>query len=255
METRQTPIAQFTTNSFVGNPIGVILLGTAAGMGLMMVGTMLGAPIVITMVLLFSGIGLVYGFMIGKVRYSLFVDGIEQKIHKFIPYYLSKKEETRFVAWQHIKSYKNDTDFSRQMREYEYIKLYLFVPPKEVWITNQIDNAGFQRFKEAFLLKMTEFAPAEEVTRFTQSIDERNGTEGARSVNAASSGIEIKRRKSFYKTRFARFITLFFIAVCCGLVWYGILNGMRFTNWFRLAIILVPGTIYMVYRVFIRSNH
>ena len=250
MQTNPTPLAQFTSNSFVGNPIGVIVLGTAAGMGLMMVGIMLGAPIILSMILLLSGIGLVYGYMIGKVQYSLFSGGIEQRIRKFIPYYLSKKEETRFIAWQNIKSFKIDTDFSRQLQEYEFIKLYLRTSPGEIWITNQIDKPGFERFKETFVLKMEEFTPQSDVENETSV--SYSSTKQVKPVS--SSRPVIKQKKSFYATVFAKILTLFFVIVSLGLVWYGLINGMRLTNWFRLAIILIPGTIYMVYRVFVRSN-
>lgn len=250
MQTNPTLLAQFTTNSFVGNPIGVIILGTAAGMGFMFVGIMLGSPIVLSMILLFAGIGLVYGYMIGKVQYSLYADGIEQRIKKFIPYYLKKKEETRFIKWEQIKSFKNDTDFSRQVKEYEYIKLYLNTPPREIWITDQIDPVGFNVFNSAFLLKMQEFTPQPQAeNEATISYSSFKNVQPSSSIKPI-----IKQKKSFYNTVFAKVITLLFVAVSLSIAWFGIINGMRLTNWFRLGIILIPGTIYMVYRVFVRSN-
>jgi hypothetical protein len=55
MQRTGTPIAKFTTNSFVENPIGVIALATSIGMGFMVVGIALGLPIVLSMGLLFGG--------------------------------------------------------------------------------------------------------------------------------------------------------------------------------------------------------
>ncbi len=254
METNSTPLAQFTTNSFVGNPIGVIVLGTAVGMGFMFVGILLGAPIYLSMALLFGGIGLVYGYMIGKVQYTLLPNGVEQRIRKFIPFYLSKKEETRFIKWEQINSFKNDTDFSRQVKEYEYLKLYLNVPPREIWITNQLDDAGFQQFKNAFLIKMQEFTPQQEVVGFTKT-EEINPYSLAQNQNPSSGKrIEIKEKKSFYKTTFAKILTVFFVLVAIGITLVGISVGMRTTNWIKFGIIILPGTFYMVSRVFVRST-
>jgi hypothetical protein len=255
METNSTPLAQFTTNSFVGNPIGVIVLGTAVGMGFMFVGILLGAPIYLSMALLFGGIGLVYGYMIGKVQYTLLPNGVEQRIRKFIPYYLNKKEETRFIKWEQINSFKNDTDFSRQVKEYEYIKLYLNVPPREIWITDQIDPIGFNVFKSAFLLRMQEFIPQPKVASLA-SVEANNPYFLSRGVKSTSGKqIEIKEKKSFYKTTLAKIITIVFVLVAIGIALVGVSVGMRTTNWIKFGIIILPGTFYMVSRVFIRGNN
>jgi len=254
MQTYQTPLAQFTTNSFVGNPIQVILLGTSVGMCLMFVGIVIGVPVFISMALLFGGIGLVYGYMIGKVQYTLLPNGIEQRIRKFIPFYLSKKEETRFIGWEQINSFKNDTDYSRQVKEYEYIKLYLNAAPREIWITNQLDEAGFNTFKDAFLLKMQEFKPQIVVGDYANE-DAQNPYSLSRGLRAGGGKkIEIKEKKSFYKTTLAKIVTILFVLASIGIAILGVSMNMRITNWIKFGIIILPGTFYMVSRVFIRSN-
>ena len=62
------------------------------------------------------------------------------------------------------------------------------------------------------------------------------------------------RKKAFYETLFAKLFTLFMLFLCGGLMYYGAQYGMRQSNWFKLAAVLVPGTIYMAYRVFFASQ-
>lgn len=84
--------AKFSTNSFASNPYAVIVIGGVVGMTLMFLGIMLGAPDFVCLVLLLGGIGLAFGFGIGKVQYSISRNRIEQKIRRFIPYALKGKE-------------------------------------------------------------------------------------------------------------------------------------------------------------------
>lgn len=138
---------RFTTKGFVKNPISTILLATFVGMMLMFVVMSTGLGVIPSMLGLFGGIYLVYGFQVATIDYEISSDGIHQNIRRLLPYKLNKKESKRLIKWEDIKSYKNDTDFSRQLQEYEFIKLYLRKKPKEIWITNQRNKHGFEEFK------------------------------------------------------------------------------------------------------------
>ena len=61
----------------------------------------------------------------------------------------------------------------------------------------------------------------------------------------------LKERKGFYETLFAKIITVFFILLSIGLIYLFIIGTLgKATHIFRLFIIIIPGTIYMAYRVF-----
>ncbi len=261
MEAPEAIQATFTTNSFASNPYQVIAVGFFAGMSLMFFGIMLGAPVIISMVLLFAGIGLSYGYGIGKVQYSITQSGIEQKIRRFIPYAVKGKEETRMISWNKISSFKNDSDKKRYGGEYEFIKLYLKISPGEIWITDEHDKAGFQLFKDAFLLMVGEVNAQKEkatnanlqqlpVSQNSPSINEGKYRQQSKRLSSINENLPIRQRKGFYETFFAKALTLFFTLFTILLIWIIAYQGMHFTNWFKLMFIVLPGTVYMLYRVF-----
>jgi hypothetical protein len=257
MEPQASPNVQFTTNGFVGNPYLIIFLGFFSGMTLMFFGIMLGGPVFISMLLLLGGIGLAFGYGIGKVTYTLTNKGITQKIRRFISLGLKQKEKIRNIPWKNITSYKNDTDKKRYSGEYEYLKLYLNISPGEVWMTNEHDDPGFRKFKEAFLQKVkTIHSPSVEtiihpLPSANIVTSEPEGKED-KGIGKPSIGtpLQIKERKSFYKTFFAKLITVLFVFITIILIWVLSFKGMHVTNWFKLLYIILPGTVYMVYRVY-----
>lgn len=242
MPNLDNPITSFTTNSFVYNPTKTIISAVFAGMGFMYITIFLGAPIIVSMLALFSGILLVYGYRIGKVKYSLYPFGIHQTIRRFIPDILGKEAEERLFTWNLINSYKIDRDMSKSLKSYYFIKLYLNVAPKQIWITDQVDKEGFERFKFEFEKLIREHTILRAENDFnTRSI---SNVEDIRPQY-------VKRKKGFYSTILAKIVTLFFVILSILLLIFAIQSGMRATNWFRLGVVIIPGTIYMVYRVFL----
>ena len=133
--------------------MGAIAIATVAGMMLMSMGIMLNASIWLSMALLFAGIFFVYGWLAGKVTYTLYEEGIQQKIDRFIPMYCGSKPKERWVYWDDIRSFKNDKDWSRRFQEYEFLKIYLKTAPGEIWINDQINKQGLQPLEMLFLFR------------------------------------------------------------------------------------------------------
>ena len=247
-------LAQFSTNSFIDHPMASIGIATAAGMGLMFVSISFGAPIFVSMVFLFAGILLVYGYKVGDVRYTLFEDHLEQEIKRFLPYYLKKTVQVRKIYWKDVKSFKNDFDYTRNREEYEYLKLYLKKSPGEVWITNQKNKEGFENFRDQFLLLLN---PATSpVTQKQESASKVAEVQPQSKVSKASNSStkHIKQLPSFYETWFAKILTVFFALLTIGIFVYSQLNGLKFSHQVRFQVVLLPGTIYMIYRVFVRTK-
>ncbi len=243
-EPKSPLLASLHTNGFVANPMSSIAIATVCGMGFMFVTILLGAPILISMVGLFGGILLVYGYRVGKVTYDLYEDGIQMSIRRFIPYYLKKKEEQRFVAWKYIKSFKNDFDQQRGGGEYEFLKLYLSKSPGEIWITDQHDKSGFQAFRDAF----------KEVVRKEHEASTKTqlGEQQSEKVSVKTKPTHLIEKVGFYKTITAKVITILFILIAAGLVVLNQTQGLSFRNLFRLELVIIPGVAYMVYRVFVK---
>lgn len=239
-------LASLKTNGFVSNPLGSIAIATMMGMGLMFITIMMGAHIFISMIALFAGILLVYGYKVGKITYDLYADGIHMRIRKFIPYFLKKKEAERFIVWRSIRSFKNDIDQKRGGGEYEFLKLYLDQSPGEVWITDQLDKNGFQMFKIEFY----------EIVRKEHEASKKPSTSEDKMIGdvETTKSKHLVEKRSFYKSNAAKALTIFFILVAVGLAVNNQMQGLSFRNLFRLELIIIPGITYMVYRVFVKQE-
>ncbi|MFY0644687.1 MAG: hypothetical protein JXR19_09510 [Bacteroidia bacterium] len=237
----------FTTNSFSENPMNVIIMATAAGFSLMVVFILLGAPILLTMAALFGGILWVYGYKIGETTYEIYEHGIYQHIKNFIPYRLSKKTKERFIKWEDIRYFKHDHDMTRELKEYEFIKLYLRKAPGQIWITDQKNRAGFEKFRDVFI-ESAQIGVQKPTSVAHQKSDIPKSSEAKKT--------RVKQRKGFYSSIAAKLITIVLVLLTVALFVYGATSGMRVANWFRLAAILLPGCLYMLYRVFFtRTNN
>ena len=258
METQETnneeAIYEFTTNGFVENPIGSIVIATVAGMGLMFVTIMIGMPIIISMAALFAGILLVYGYKSGKVTYRLYSDGLGLTTRRFIPYWLKKKEGYKKLKWEEVKSYTHDFDKTRTGEEYEYIKLYLSKSPGQIWVTNQRNKGGFEIFRDNFLqlVALDQQVGDSPETKVPKS--NRIGKQETLEIKESSEKVYLVKRKSFYKTRAAKVLTILFVVISIFLVLLNLNFGLSWQNLFRLEVIIVPGIVYMIYRVYVKDD-
>lgn len=244
-------IGTYHGNSFSSNPMSVIFTGAAVGLSLMMLSIFIKAPAFLSVAALIGGILLVYGFKIGKTRYELYAEGIAQEIQLFIPSIFSKAPVKRFIAWKEIKAFKNDVDLKRNLGQYEYLKLYLRKAPGEIWITNENDPQAFILFRDKFLALM----PAKEAKKTKVAPLENEHTSVYESVLPAQNlskneTLHIKEKPSFYKGRAGKLLSLIFVAFCIAIFVFGAQNGMRNSNWYKLAAVVVPGTVYLIYRSF-----
>ena len=237
----QNKINEFTTNSFAENPMGTIALATACGMGLMFMSITLGMPIVVSMVMLIGGILLVYGWSIGKVTYTMYEDGFTQTIRRFIPYRLWGRTSEREIVWSDIVSYKSDVDATRSMKEYEFIKLRLRKSPHSIWITDQHDKDGFGTFRDSFV---------EQVAKYNEAFTaEKKLEEPMRRETSMSQKKPVVVKKSFYARPIAKLVAVVLVIVMVSLVAFSVRYGIGVTSTFKLLLIVVPGTFYVLYRV------
>ena len=234
-------LCRFQTQGFADNPTESIAMATGVGMAFMFLGILLGASVWLSMALLIGGILAVYGYRAGSVEYLLYTWGIEQRLRRFIPYQFAKKESTRRILWSDIKSFKNDRDLSRSQGEYEYLKFYLKTAPGQIWITDQKNKPGFEQFRTSFL----------EAVKSPESAEQ---PDSVRSTTTVAPKPLVERKPGFYDTFWAKVLTIFLMVIVVGLILYRATSEMKFSQWFRLEFILIPGTMYMVYRVFLRKS-
>lgn len=245
LEQKEAVLNEFRTNGFVANPQSSIVIATVCGMGLMFLTIMVGAPIIVSMVALIGGILLVYGYRVGQITYQITTSGLHIKIRIFLPYWIRKKEEYRYVLWQDVRSFKHDFDQNRSCQQYEYIKLYLRKYPGEVWIANQRDKSGFVTFRDTFLQIV--------------AIERHNSETNTKAISEVSHKKVVEhnepflvKRKGFYKTTSAKIVIVLLILAAVGLVLYNQFYGLSLRNLFRLEAIIIPGVAYMIYRVLVK---
>lgn len=137
--------------------------------------------------------------------------------------------------------------------------------PGEVWITDEHDRAGFLKFRDAFLLiasdlqkqdtrKPTATLQPQSASGNYKPLYETNSRQKAGYLQPSDHPPVIRQRRSFYETFPAKAITIFFTLFTLFLIWIIFSDGMRASNLFKLMVIILPGTVYMLYRVFFKKS-
>lgn len=142
-----------------------------------------------------------------------------------------------------------NTILTRQEQEYEYIKLFLKKSSGQIWITNQRDKSGFETFRDTFLQLVAVERRSRDATMSKVSTEKRIGEEQQEAPKEY-----LTQKESFYKTRKAKVITILFVIVAILLILIHMNQGLSTRNLFRLEVIIVPGIIYMIYRVYVKED-
>lgn len=197
----------------------------------------LGVPILIVVAVFLINIYVLIMWRSGSVRYDLYSWGFTQHLS---PTFNKNRRIKRVFTWDDVKSYQVGIDMNRQKQEYNYLKLSLRKAPNHIQIQDTESTMDmFMRFREAFVEQIEHFNASPETATPAPS--------PAEPVHRP-----IKKRKDFYKTFVAKAFTLVMVVFSLVLVGYVVMNfgDVRRTNMFRIFAIILPGTLYMVYRVF-----
>lgn len=153
----------------------------------------------------------------------------------------------RRYRWDEVESWLVDADLVRGTGSRRFVDLRL--------------RDGYRmRFREA-----NERPDDPEFTAFAEALAAYAGgaAEVAASAHAAPTPHPTRQptahapsapvqRRSFYRTPFARFLTTFFLILTVGLLAAAVLLPQYFggSAWFRLVVVIIPGTLYMAMRSF-----
>lgn len=145
----------------------------------------------------------------------------------------------RRYRWDEVESWLVDADLVRGTGSRRFVDLRL--------------RDGYRmRFREA-----NERPDDPEFTAFAEALAAHAG--GAAEVAASAREAPAPhpmplpvQRRSFYRTPFARFLTTFFLILTVGLLAAAVLLPQYFggSAWFRLVVVIIPGTLYMAMRSF-----
>lgn len=236
------PVTKLQTNGFFVQPAVGIFIGTAAGMGLMMVVILAGGHPFLAMGALFAGILGAFGVLSGKMCFELNENGLSREFRPFLARFVRRKASQQHFDFADIVSFQREKDLSRSMKEVEYLRIKLRTAPFTILITDQANPDGFRMFADAF---------EGQVHRFNEiptpvPID---------ALPEPKPRVIIRRKKGFYGTVWAKILTFVFVWATLGLISAVILGEAKVTHILRMAIVIIPGTSYMVYRVFLKKDH
>lgn len=165
----------------------------------------------------------------------------ELGIHQYLHYDKSAGHSStqKSYAWDQIEWYQDGSELGRNGSEYHYLNIK-FKDGTKFSITSQHgERHDFFALSEAFL-ENVQNRPSSDVL--------------SKEIPALSSkgAAKIRRKKSFYETRFAKALSLFFLLFTLAIVFvvFSMYEQPKMTHLFRIFIVLIPGTAYMIYRSF-----
>ncbi|MCB9245484.1 MAG: hypothetical protein H6606_03560 [Flavobacteriales bacterium] len=227
------PLSTFACGGFIhGSVWSNVMLVTMISLPVMFLLISIGMHSLLVILAFVFSIFALLKWRSGHMTYSLYDWGFEQYV---VPSWAKKQPILRKFKWENVLSYQVGADMSRGLREYNYLKIKLNQAPHKIQLSDaQADLDQFLAFKDQF----------EELVNHYNS-----------NVSTSTPVGQVKRRKDFYQTFWAKLITAFFIALCVGLIWFAInADSIRTTNLYRIVAVIIPGTMYMAYRVFFRKG-
>ena len=231
-EIENTELYVFRTKGFIRWSFWTnIGLTVVISMTFMFITLGIGIP-AIASTILFVGVmfGVLY-MLSGKTVFTLNEDGIRQEI---TPNWGWHKKVIRIFPWDRINSFERGTDMNRSKQEYTFLYIQVHKPKYQLRLSDdKSSKEDFKRFADAFEEKV-------------QSVNEQKSV----SAETKRESDGIKRKASFYHRPIAKVLTLIFVVMSILLLSFAVVNGMRSFNWFRLLVVVIPGTVYMVYRVY-----
>ncbi|MGJ8644536.1 MAG: hypothetical protein ACSHX9_14090 [Luteolibacter sp.] len=237
MEQTKT-IAKLQTNGFFIQPAVGILIGTSAGMGLMMFVILVGGHVFLAMGALFAGILGAFGILAGKMCFELNEHGFSRNFRPFLIRFLRQSELHQHFQFSDIVSYQREKDLSRSMNEVDYLRIRLRKAPFTILINDQVNPSGFRSFADTFEVQV-------------QGYNEHRPP----ALPTQKAIVPIRKKKGFYSTVWANILTGIFVWATLCLLSALFLGEASVSLILRLALVIVPGTGYMVYRVFLKKDH
>jgi len=240
--TKDDALATFNSKSFInGGLFSNILIVVVLSMFVMSAFMMFGSPIWLNAIALMATMYLLIRMRSGNSSYSVFEWGFTQSIKPFLQ---TRKAFVRSFTWEEVESYKVGIDMDRQHKEYNYLHLDVTKAPKSIRINDQnADMATFLSFRNVFVDQIESYNSSADNTLF-------KARDGAHPIH------HVKAKQDFYKSIWAKLLTIVFVVFSVlAIIYVSKTSDVRATNLYRIFIVVIPGTIYMFYRVFLRKGN
>ncbi len=249
--------AQYTTKGFIiGSTLITIFVISQLSLFTMIPLFFLGLhPFIITgafIAIIFLGIRSVTG----KVTYTIDKDGITKDVSPFLFKKFWAKKAFQFYSWQQIKSFKTGTDMNRSYEEFEFLTINTTKGKKLEISTKEGVSSSFNDFLNVFRYYVKEASEGKLVDG-GRPVSIKLAEENPRHLNMQDIPTikhEIREKSSFYETSLAKVMTVFFTFMAIGLfLLVAFTATLSFAILFRLLFVIVPGLIYMYWRVFFKK--
>lgn len=229
-------LVSLQTRGFIGRPGRTILFATVAGMFAMSVTFAFSPPFFVPMAGLIGGIMLVYGFRTGDMRYTLTNEGLNRSFRPLAARVFGLKGREQSFRFDEIRYYRRDRDWARyRAEEVESLKLAVSRPPYRIVITDMLGKDAFADFADIF--------------EALAAGQRRETGAGAKGQAVGGKVPVIERRPGFYQTIWAKLLTAVFAIMAIALIVAFLAGMLSPTGVFRLLIVIIPGVIYMGWRV------
>lgn len=226
----------------------LVYLMVSAGMFGMFVVMILTSNVLLAMAGLLIPMLLVIGFFAGKTEYVIDSEGLHKTLSTFIR---GRKVERKYL-WRDVKSFKEGSDVSRSMEEYNYLEIDF--EGGDTWqLSDQRDKPGFENFKAAFKQAIETYNGQVAVTGVPHA-PESPVTQATTSPLSAKH--KIVQKKTFYETAGAKVFFWVMAVFISGIMGFLFLNPEYggATTTFRLSFIILPGMGYLYYRLYVKGK-
>lgn len=224
-------LASYTAKGFGGRLSATLYRMWLYGMLVLFASIALGVPPLFAVPLFIAAMVWIMVRRAGWSTYELTPTGIRRRYRSFLAGLQQRPEENQAIRFSEIRWFRLEKDLTGSLHEIETLTLKLDVTPFSWRITDQHDPAAFRTFCTVFL----------------QKIEEHNTQHPAFGGRAA-----IPRRPGFYRSLWGKILGLIFTGLSIGLIGFALAGLLDFTGLFRLAFLLVPGTLYMLYRSWVK---
>lgn len=263
--------AYLKTNSIDSGTTAPLIIGaTMFSLFFMFIFIWLGFPIWLTVGLFIAIIYFsIYSFVY-TAQYWIYNDRLEESLTPKLSFMPFIKAKQNTYAWADLESYLQDATLTRYYGERPYLKLYFINPKRQVHINagnEAFEKKEFAQFIAAFnaLTNDNQPQPTINIDAETGALPETQQTttvtipqENTSITNTPSpiKPIHAKAKKSFYETVWAKLLALLFLVITAtliGIYYFPSSFGgieLKGTMGWRLWIIIVPGTLYMMNRAF-----
>jgi len=213
----------------------------------------IGVPPPLAALVFLAVVGVSLALTAGEARFTLDGDALTRAWRPFaadLPLLAglgARREEVRRVPWEAVRSFVHDRELSRSFQEVEYLAIEVDAPRARLLVTDRQDPAGFAAFRDLFL----EHVHAAAVAAGPASRPVPSGSATLHTTHPTTPA-PIARRRGFYERPVAHLLTALSLAVTLAAMLLAAAGVLDAGHLFRLAFVIVPGTLYMVWRTWLR---